>query len=483
MVKTSNSPASLSTSPTNPASPLLTANPQPEPAGAFMQAFLNISSTTNGQIGSGFAGLSYEKSSLFEPLFTDTNADLIHLFKLLGPGVLRVGGNSVDQTVWTPNGKGQTAGQIAPADVQALGAFLQQTGWSCIYGVNLGGAATGATTPTLAAAEAEYVAQTLGAALVGVEIGNECDCYGAANSYFAGNWSLAQFETLWNQFRAAIVAAVPSISITGPASGSNVDNWTVPFGQTATSYNLSMLTQHYYRGDGKAATSTAANLISADSNLTRCLNKLSTGAQSIGIPFRLGECSSYFNGGAVGVSNAYASSLWVLDFLFTCAQGGAAGVNLHGGGNAPGYTPIADNHGDVVEARPEFYGMKLFTMAGQGSMCQTTLSTGGLNATAYAVKSASGTKIVVINKDSSQSLNLTTTLPQSISSAKLTVMTQSSTGNSGPSLAATSGVTIQGAGIGADGGFAPSDAYNLSTSGSQLSCYVPALSAVLIEVK
>ena len=192
--------------------------------------------------------------------------------------------------------------------------------------------------------------------------------------------------------------------------------------------------------------------------------------------------SSYFNGGAPGVSNAYASSLWILDFLFNCAQGGAAGVNLHGGGNVNSYSPIADNSGAVVEARPVFYGMKLFTLAGQGTLVQTNLSVGGINATAYAVKGpGKAVNLIVVNKDATQNLQLTISMPQSVSSATLMTMTQLSSGAQGPSLSATSGVTIQDATIDPNGEFTPSAPYNLSPDGSQMSCYVPALSAVLIK--
>jgi hypothetical protein len=462
--------------------PQAATNAQPAPFGPVSQAYLNVSASKVGVIGPGFACLSYEKSAMCEPLFTGVNTDLIGLFQLLGPSVLRVGGNSVDECVWTPEGPGQTPSQIAPSDVDALAAFLKQAGWQCIYGINLGGAATGATTPALAAAEVAYVAQKFGSALLGIEIGNECDGYGAVGSYFAGNWSLAQFESLWEDFRSTIVAAVPGVSVTGPASGSNVSTWTVPFGQSVTSRNLSLLTQHYYRGDGESATSTIDNLISADSNLVNCLSLLNAGAQSIGVPFRIGECNSYFDGGAVGVSDAYASALWVVDFLFNCAQGGAAGVNLHGGGDADGYTPIADNNGAVVEARPIFYGMTLFTLAGQGVVYQTNLSAGRINATAYAVKNSNGDmNLVVVNKDTTQNLQLTISMPQSVNSANLVTMTQLSSGATGPCLSATSGVTIQNATINANGGFTPSAGYDLTVNGSQIDCYVPALSAVLIK--
>ena len=49
-------------------------------------------------------------------------------------------------------------------------------------------------------------------------------------------------------------------------------------------------------------------------------------------------------------------------------------------------------------------------------------------------------------------------------------------------LAATSGVLIQGAAVGVDGSFAPQPAYQLPVSGSQVSCYVASLAAVLIRL-
>jgi hypothetical protein len=459
------------------------ASSQPTPSGPTTQAFLNVTATSVGKIGPGFAGLSYEKSAMCAPLFAATNTDLAGLFELLGPSVLRIGGNSVDQCVWTPKGQGQTANQIAPADVDSLAAFLKNADWQCIYGINLGGAATGATTPDLAAAEVAYVAKQLGSSLVGIEIGNECDGYGGLGSYFANNWSLAQFESLWNRFRSAIVAAVPGVPLAGPASAGSVAAWTVPFGQSVARKGLSMLTQHYYRGDGGSSTATAAKLLSPDSNLQSSLGVLNTAGQSIGIPFRIGECNSYYNGGAVGVSDSYASALWVLDYLFNCAQGGAAGVNLHGGGSGS-YTPIADKSGAVVEARPEFYGLTLFTLAGQGALCETSLSAAAANATAYAVKSATGDlNLVIVNKNATQNLQLTISLPQTVRSAALMTLSQLSSGAAGPALAATSGVTIQGASIAPTGDFSPAAPFSLGASGSQFSCYAPALSAVLIQTK
>jgi hypothetical protein len=468
-------------------------NPQPVPSGPITQAGLSVSATSNGRIGPAFAGLSYEKSTLYENpyLLTSSNANLIGLFERLGSSVLRIGGNSVDRNVWTPNGAGQTAGQIAPSDIAALAGFLKAAGWQCLYGINLGGAGpnpytngliTAATTPALAAAEVAYAASQFGSSLLGVEIGNECDLYGS--TYFSGaTWNLSTFEALWQEFRAAIVAQTSGVNVTGPADAGNESSWTVPFGQWATKSNITLLTQHYYRGNGQSVSSTAANLVTPDPNIVSDLATLNTGAAGIGVPFRISECNSYYNGGADGVSDAYCSSLWVVDFLFDCAIGGSGGTNFHGGGNGDGYTPIADSGGAVVEARPEYYGILLFTLAGQGALYPASLSgIGSLNVTAYAVKTSSGgLNLVIVNKDSTQNLALTIELPQSAGTATLLEMTQLTSGATGPSLSATSGVTIQGASVGVNGSFTPEAAYTLASSGSQVTCYVPALSAVLVE--
>ncbi|MGH9344463.1 MAG: hypothetical protein ACRD19_11965 [Terriglobia bacterium] len=493
------SSSSTPPSPTPPSPTPPSTGTQPTPSGAITQASLAVSATSTGSIGAKFAGLSYEKSTLYENpyLFSGSNTDLIGMFKRLGTSILRVGGNSVDRNTWTPSGSGQTEGQIAPPDVDALAAFVKATGWQCLYGVNLGGAGpspytsgsiTATTTPTLAAEEIAYAYQQLGSSLLGFEIGNECDEYG--KSYFSGaTWNVSTFESLWAQFRSAIVTQTAAVApfCTGPADGGSESSWTVPFGKWATDTNISLLTQHYYRGNGQAVPApTAATLITPDPSLISNLATLNTGAQAISpgpLPFRLTECNSYYNGGASGVSNSYGSSLWVIDFLFDNAMGGSVGTNFHGGGDGTGYTPIADSGGAVVEARPEFYGILLFTLAGQGALYTADLSDiGSLNVTAYAVKTSSGLNIVVVNKDSAQNLELTIQLPQSGSSATLLEMTQLSTGASGPDISATSGVTIQGSSVNVDGSFTPGTAYTLSPSGTEVTCYVPYYSAVLIQV-
>jgi len=415
-----------------------------------------------------FVGLSYEKSKLSQPLFTGSDANLIALFKRLGNGVLRIGGNSVDETNWTPNGSGLTSGQTAPSDVDSLAAFVSAVGWPILYGVNLA-----QSTPAVAAAEIAYAVKALGSNLLGIEIGNEPDLY--AGHYFPTGWTFSDYLTLWQSFASAIQEQTPGIPLTGPVTADNAA-WFTSFAQ-AEGKNIVLLSMHYYRANGQSPSSTIELLVSyPDTNLQKDLVPLNVAAQVAGVPFRMAETNSFYNGGAPNVSDSYASALWVIDHLFTIAQGGSVGVNLHGGGNGDGYTAIADNSGVVVEVRPEYYGVLLCALTGQGALLGTTISAGSLNTSAYTVQnSALQLSLIINNKDETQNLQFTVTCPEAVQSATLQVLT-------GPSLSATTGVTIQASPVNPNGTFTPQSPYGLPVSGDTFTGYVPAASAALITI-
>jgi hypothetical protein len=83
--------------------------------------------------------------------------------------------------------------------------------------------------------------------------------------------------------------------------------------------------------------------------------------------------------------------------------------------------------------------------------------------------------VIIVNKDSTQNLQFTATCPRAVASAAVQVL-------AGPSLSATSGVTIQGSAVNPDGSFSPQKSYGLSVSGDTFSGYVPAGSAALVIV-
>jgi hypothetical protein len=426
--------------------------------------------TKLGTIGAGFAGLSYEKDHLNDGFFTPTNTDLIGLFKRLGTSVLRIGGNSVDTTTWSATGAGDTTGVIAPPDVAALKGFIAATGWSVIYGVNMA-----ADDPTAAAAEATNVEAELGTSLYGFEIGNECDLY-SGNGDRPTSWTYADFDAQWKTFYSPMHSAASTAAFTGPASAGNVTNWTVPFAADEASV-IVLLTQHYYRGNGMSPMSTLAELLLPDQNLITELGELATAATSnhIARGYRLSEANSFYNGGASGISDAYGTALWVIDFLFTNARYGSSGVNFHGGGDGMGYTPIADLDSVVVEARPDYYGMLLFTLAGQGPLVETDVATTTLNFTAYAVTPTGGeTNVVLVNKDPTATVRATVDLGASATQAATTLLT-------GPSLGSTTGYTLGGVAVGKDGTWTPVATPSMPVTNMKLTVEVPPASALLVH--
>ena len=163
-----------------------------------------------------------------------------------------------------PNANG-THAQITPTNVKNLAGFLQATGWLCLYGVNLA-----TSTPALAAEEVAFAVSALGENLLGIEIGNEPDEYGIPGNYFRRQLDLSGLFRPLEFVSLRYPAGCTPCPITGPATGggNHISTWTLPFGQTVTSSELTLLTQHYYRASGASPTSTASFLISPDSQLT-----------------------------------------------------------------------------------------------------------------------------------------------------------------------------------------------------------------------
>jgi hypothetical protein len=462
---------------------------QPKPSGSITQVPMTVSSTTNGEITKNFTGLAYQKEKILGTLFSGGDKSLIDVFKLLPPSVLRVGGSTTDEIVWTPNGPGGQSGKVAPADIDNLAAFLKAIDWKCIYGINLAGAATGKTNPALAGEEALYVGQKLGSLLASVEIGNEPDLYGRPGNVFGNDdWSLDKFISLWEEYRTAIVHKAPGVPISGPADAGDPTTWTIPFGKAATRDKINLLTEHYYVCAASSSKATVTELLDLGlhKDVIELLAELKAGADEIGVPFRINETGDFYSSSSTpqnpNVAGSYTAALWALDYMFMCAQGGAQGVNFESGGDVSSYVPILNTADSVSGIAPDFYGILLFTMAGIGPVLETVVSPGSLNITGYAVrKSTGGYSIIVLNKESSGNIQLQLDLPEDVNLVTLKEMTQRSAGASGPNVMATSGVTIQGSEVSNDGSFAPDAAYQLTPDGSKVTCYVPPLSAVLIE--
>lgn len=452
----------------------------PPVTGATATATVMVNrATTVGHVGQGFAGLSLEKTHLANGSLTGQNAPMIALFKLLGPSVIRFGGDDVDHETWDPaaasgGGSAPFPTKIGTADVDALSDFLSATGWKTIYGVNFK-----SSTAANSAAEAKYVATKLGAHLYGFEVGNEIN--------FSGAWTAVRPK--WESFAAAVTAAAPGSALIGPAAaGSGLNTVTVPFAADEAS-KIILLTQHYYRAQAGTGGATAASLMNIDPTLVSWLKTLSTAATANHIKdgFRMGECNTFSQHGQEGVSNALASALWSIDFLFTNAINGGSGVNLHGGqlgmdASIPTlpfyYAPIQETDGRVTSAAPLFYGMLLFSLAGTGDVVQTTAMAGGVNLSAYTIAQADGTTSVVLNnKDTTQGVTATVDLGTPVTAAAAIYLQ----GPTPVSLAATTGVTIAGASIAQTGEWAAQAPYALTATGNTVKVVIPPASIALVH--
>ncbi len=439
---------------------------------------VSFSSTNLGiAVNPAFCGLSYEKSQLTGSLFTSNDVSLIKMFGQIAPAVLRVGGNSVDTTCW-----GGLSGKtpITAAQVDAFAGFVKAlpTNWHVIYGINMS-----VNTPANCAAEAAYAANALGSSLLGFEIGNEVDLY-SGNGIRSNSFTFSEFLSEWQVLAAAITNAVPGWAVTnggngwvftGPASAYNTTVYTVPFARDEVGFNA-MVTQHYYRANGQSPSSTLQLLLQLDTSIPGTVQNIVTNSTALPLGFRMAECGSFYNGGAPNVSDAYGTALWALDFMFTIALNGGQGINFHGGGSGTGYTPIADNGTAVVQARPEFYGLKMFSLATQGKAIPATVSlVSNINFSAYGVRLANGRiNALLNNKETNDTAVVSINLGPGVTGAQVLSL-------SGPDLSATSGYTLGGAPINADGSWSGGYQATIAATNGQLTVTVPPITAMLLN--
>jgi hypothetical protein len=420
------------------------------------------SDETGPRIPDNFIGLSYETNELTNPgFFSIENTALIEKFRTLTTnGVLRIGGNTSDIGYWKPTpstpaptihvggtGVGEPTSALAysitPEAIHNLRGFLDRTGWTCIYGINLG-----TNTPGRAAQEAEYVAKTLGhthehGKLEYFQIGNEPDLF-RTHLRDPKTWSPELFMDEWLDEANAIRAIVPSARFGLPDTSGSPEWYAAIVTRLLTLTDpptIAALTHHYYIGgppsnpemtiDHILAPNPRVALLAHD--IRAAAARLSAGEHHT-VPYRMTEGNTCYRGGKPGFSDVFGAALWAADYLLTLASLGYAGVNLHGGngkyvgnslgGHLPGdeiiaaahgdpsthphpyYTPIA-SMGDNYVLEPVAYGMLFAGHFAGGTSFPIDFNPGSVNATAYAATLPTGQRVVaLINKDAHQSLTL-----------------------------------------------------------------------------
>jgi hypothetical protein len=342
-----------------------------------------------------FLGLSYESSMLLPKdghyYFDAHDQALINIFKTLGIKSLRVGANAVDDPrIPVPQEK----------DIDELFNFARAAGVKVIYSFRLKNG-----DPTESARLAAYIAAHDADALDCFAIGNEPNFY------------LKPFTTFFAQWKPhyeAILKAVPNAMFDGPSAdgGYALDLAQALFADG----HLAMVSDHYYfLGSGRAGEkdppATRARFLSNKLHAGYKRDYAQVGAKlaAQGVPYRIDEMNSCYNGGAKNSSDTYASALWALDCTHWWAAHHILGVNYHTGESvgrdgtfgAPNYAAFlreADGRGFAM--RPQGYAYLVFSQGAHGSPLAVKIQAAtNFNFNAYAYRDHDGSLyLTLINK-------------------------------------------------------------------------------------
>jgi hypothetical protein len=462
---------------------------EPPPPAAPAAVSIVVSTTSPGpSIPPDFLGLGFEMPVMADPRLR-RDPILEQLLVNLGPGTLRFGGNSVERTIWSPAGRRRTPAffQLTPSDVDATFDFARRLGWRVTVALNLG-----LFDPGMAANEADYLVGHGGAALLGIEIGNEPNLY-PSNGVRSARWDVDSFTAEFDAYAAAIRASAPAAPIVGPATWcTGGGTWFATFLER-TRTPLAFTTHHFYpmgvpAPPGSLEDATVPNMLSPAlmARTRACVDSAAGPAAARALALRVDETNSAFGFGQQGVSDVFASALWGLDHLFTLAELGVAGVNVQTGASISGgltcegiYLPICAA-GAGWTARPLYYAMLLFHDAaiGRTVSAEVRADPPEVNVAAHAVVADDGTlRVTVINKEES------TPVDARIETAPVAPGTEAGVRRLlGPSLLARSGVTLGGAPVAGDGTWAPREPEPVPGAGGSFTLSVPAASAALVVI-
>jgi hypothetical protein len=173
------------------------------------------------------------------------------------------------------------------------------------------------------------------------------------------------------------------------------------------------------------------------------------------------ETNSCFRGGAKDCSDAYASTLWVLDYLNWWAAHHIQGLNFHTGDTVNGCPIMTANYALFVhkpdskefDIRPVSYGILAFAQTASGGHAKTmdvkVDGAGDLDFTAYGFQEGEQQNIVLLNKSFGSSAKAATITVKGMTAKgpwqSMTLEQQDS------ELAAKTGVTLGGAAIDPNG--------------------------------
>jgi hypothetical protein len=351
------------------------------------------------EIAPDYLGLSFEMQRVLpgtngNHFFSPANRRLAATFKTLGIKNLRVGGNTADRPALPVPDK---------ADVDSLFAFARVAGVTVIYTLRLnhGNADDDAKM-------ADYISR---------RYKNQLDCFAIGNEPNVFSTNYETYLAAWKRYAAQITAPtnLPGAKFCGPGVSPGHQFWSRNFADDlGKSGLLKFITQHDYPGgDARKVKDPAAGrdkILSPgmDGHYLKFAGDFLPAAISNGLPCRLEEANSFYDGGAKDVSDTFASALWALDYLWWWAEHGVSGVNFHTGDtvasrdeNAPCRYATFWTSAEGYNVHPIGYAEKIFLLGAQGRLVPVTVTNqDNLNLTVHAA--LSGKKklyVTLINRE------------------------------------------------------------------------------------
>ncbi|HEY2632962.1 MAG TPA: hypothetical protein VGI26_11370, partial [Solirubrobacteraceae bacterium] len=244
-----------------------------------------------------FLGLSFEAAALQKLAHDGHRGDLVTLLRSLGPGMLRFGGVTADESVaWSDSQTPRPAwasSTIGPSDMSALGVLAKRSNWQVLLTVGLAH-----YEPQAAAREVAAAHRALGPYLAAVEIGNEPNAYGN-HGFRELPWIAQGYEEQVSDYREAIDTLTPNIPVAGPdVSGSGIfPEWG---SEEALAQTPALLTGHHYPlGCAQTPAPSIETLLSSATRglAARSLTTYLQVANTNGMPLRIDETNTVSCGG------------------------------------------------------------------------------------------------------------------------------------------------------------------------------------------
>jgi hypothetical protein len=305
-------------------------------------------------------------------------------------------------------------------------------------------------------------------------------CFSVGNE---ADWYVDTFDDYAARFRAYVAAiGDPRARYCAPDSGDT--EWVSRFAAEVGGGDVVLANLHeYFGGNGQGIDAAGGRAWMLSDDIVHwygvAFDEIAPAGRTL--PVRLAETNSYANGGCPGASDAFASTLWGLDYLHFWASRGAAGVNFHTGDHVSGATTtysLFKTSAGGYHVHPLGYAVKAFELGGSGRVVPLTIADPtGARFTAYAVRADDGTlAITIINKAIGPGSRVARFAIRTGADTALAWRLEAS------SIAATDGVTFGGAPIADDAAW-DGTAEQLVVRSGLVTFDVPPAAAVIVQLR